>query len=175
MLKKLFKLINIKFSFKGKSILDYNIHPSSLLYNKKNIIASKSSLIAEYAILRAPQSIIEIGDFSQIGPFSVLLSGEYGIKIGKYVMIGPNCVIAAGNHEFRDLSKPMRFSGSFSAGPIIINDDVWIGANCTIGDNVIIGKGVIIGANSYVNKNIEDYSIVGGVPARYISNRKETL
>lgn len=86
-------------------------------------------------------------------------------------MVGPHCVLAAGNHEFRNLELPMIKAGSFSNGPIVIEEDVWIGANCTITDNVRIGKGAIVGANSLVNKDVQPYSIVGGVPARHISSR----
>jgi acetyltransferase-like isoleucine patch superfamily enzyme len=86
-------------------------------------------------------------------------------------MIAPSCVMAAGNHEYRNLDVPMMFAGDFSNGPIVIEDDVWIGANCTIADNVTIGKGSIISANSLVNKSIEPYSIAGGVPCKVLSSR----
>jgi acetyltransferase-like isoleucine patch superfamily enzyme len=154
-----------------KDVSAYKIHPSAMVYNKENVLLAESSLVAEFVIIRAPLAKVEVGDNSQIGPFGVLLAGEHGIKIGDNVMIAPHCVIAAGNHEYRDLSVPMRFAGSFSDGPIIIEDDVWIGANCTICDNVKISKGAIIGANSLINKDVDAYDIVGGVPAKKISSR----
>lgn len=156
---------------RGKTIHHFKIHPTAQLYNKENIQLHSDSLIAEYVIVRAPIAKVNIDENTHIGPFTVLLSGEDGIYIGKNVMIGPHCVLAAGNHEFRNLELPMIKAGSFSNGPIVIEEDVWIGANCTITDNVRIGKGAVVGANSLVNKNIEPYAIVGGVPARFISSR----
>lgn len=61
---------------------------------------------------------------------------------------------------------------SYEGASIIVDDDVWIAANCTITKGVRLGKGCIVGANSVVIKNVEPYSIVGGVPAKVIGNRK---
>ena len=80
-------------------------------------------------------------------------------------------MIVTGNHEYRQLHTPMRFSGYFTKGPITIEDDVWIAANCTVGDGVTIGKGAIVAANSFVNKDVAPYDIVGGVPAKRIASR----
>lgn len=169
------KLINKLRSFvqpsREKTIHNYKIHPTAHLYNKENIQLHSSTLVAEFVIIRAPIAKVSVEGDTHIGPFSVLLSGEHGIYISKNVMIGPHCVLAAGNHEFRNLELPMIKAGSFSNGPIVIEEDVWIGANCTITDNVRIGRGAIVGANSLVNKNIDPYAIVGGVPARFISSR----
>lgn len=154
-----------------RSITSYHIHPTAKIYNKKSVILDKSSLICEYVIIRATSALLTVGKNTQIGPFSVFFTGEYGIVIGKDVMIAPHCVFAAGNHEYRNLELPMIAAGSYSNGPIIIEDDVWIGANCTITDNVVIGKGAIIAANSVVNKNVGSYDIVGGIPAKKISSR----
>lgn len=85
-------------------------------------------------------------------------------------MIGPNVVIRASNHNFKDISTPMKFQGH-SGGKIIICNDVWIGANVTIVPNVCIGKGSIIVAGAVVIKNIPKYSIYGGVPAKVIKKR----
>lgn len=157
-----------------KSIASYHIHPTAKIYNKKNLVINKSSLICEYVIIRASDALLEIGNNTQVGPFSVFFVSHYGIKIGNDVMIAPHCVFAAGNHEYRNLDLPMIKAGSFSNGPIIIEDDVWIGANCTITDNVKIGKGAVIAANSVVNKDVAPYDIVGGVPAKKISSRIKT-
>ncbi len=150
---------------------NYFIHPTAILYNKKNILLEANAEIWEYAIFRAQGAQITIGENTQIGPYTIMLSGDNGIKVGKNVMVGPHCVFASGNHEYRNLEVPMRFAGSFSNGPIIIEEDVWIGANCTITDNVHIGKGAIIGANSVVNKDVQPYDIVAGVPAKKIKSR----
>ena len=56
-------------------------------------------------------------------------------------------------------------------GDIIIENDVWIGANCVILPNVRIGEGAVIAAGSIVNKNIKPFSLYGGVPAKFIKKR----
>ena len=71
---------------------------------------------------------------------------------------------------FKDWGKPIRFQ-AFESGPVIIEDDVWLGANVVVLPNVKIGKGAIIGANAVVTKNVAPYSIMGGVPAKFIKYR----
>ena len=151
---------------------DFFIHSTATLCHPKNVILSKNSQIYEFVIVRSPKSKLIIGRNSQIGPFGVLITGKSEIQIGDDVMVGPHCVMASGNHSFDNINVPMIHSGSYSNGPIIIEDDVWIGANCTITDNVRIGKGSIIGANSVVTHDVEQYTIVAGVPAKKIKSRK---
>jgi acetyltransferase-like isoleucine patch superfamily enzyme len=110
---------------------------------------------------------IYIGDNAQINPNTVF----YGnIKIGNNVMIAPNCTIAGGNHKFSDTTKPIRCQGSSSSG-IIIEDNVWIGANCTILDGVTIKQGSVIGAGSVVSKSIEEFSVAMGNPCKVVRKR----
>ena len=93
------------------------------------------------------------------------------IEIEDNVIIGPNTVIRASNHNYADINKPIRYQ-NHAGGKIIIKEDVWIGSNCTILPNIVIGKGSIIGAGSVVTKNIPEYSVVAGVPAKIIKSRK---
>lgn len=172
MLKKIKYIIKTILSKSNKvTSMKCFVHPTTIFNVKENVIIGDGSYINEYVILRTPISKLVIGKNSHIGPFTVLFTGTHGINIGSYVMIAPHCVFVEGSHETNNLSLPMLLSGDFSKGPIIIEDDVWIGANCTILQNVIIGKGAIVGANSLVNKNVEPYSIVGGVPIKQIGSR----
>jgi len=145
------------------------IHKTAIIQNK-NIIMEDSSEIWEHVIIRKSENKITIGENSQIGPFCVIFGGS-DILIEKNVMIAPHCVISAGNHDYRQFAIPMRFAKSISDGKIVIEEDVWIGANCTITDNLTIGKGSVIGANSVVTKDIPPYSIAAGVPAKIINSR----
>lgn len=158
--------------FRPKFITDYKIHPTATIFRKRNLIIDKTALICEYVIIRAPRGKLIIGKGTQIGPFTVIFTDTADLVIGDNVMIAPHCVIAAGSHDHKNLEVPMRFANSVSKGPIIIEDDVWIGANCTIVDNVKIGKGAVVGANTLVNKNVMPYEIVGGVPMKRIGSRK---
>ena len=87
-------------------------------------------------------------------------------------MIAPHCMIAAGDHNFKQLEIPMRFAGGVTKGPIIIENNVWIGANVTITDGVRVGNDSLIAANSVVTRDVAPFDIVAGVPAKVIGNRK---
>ena len=113
---------------------------------------------------------IEIGDNVAFNS-NVMLNGGR-IKIGNNVIIGPNVVLRSSNHTFNDCEKPIRNQGHES-GYITIEDDVWIGANAVVLPSLTIGKGSVIGAGAVVTKNVEPFSIVGGVPAKLISRRNK--
>lgn len=113
-------------------------------------------------------SDIEIGDGSGLG-INSRISGK--VIIGSNVMMGPCVSLYAQNHIFDRTDIPMNKQG-FVSGNIIIEDDVWIGANSIILNNVTIGKGAIVGAGSVVTHNVAPYSIVGGNPAKCIRMRK---
>ncbi|MCO4293682.1 hypothetical protein NF867_12485 [Solitalea sp. MAHUQ-68] len=110
-----------------------------------------------------------------IGSFCAINENVYIQKasIGNYVMIAPNVAIIGSSHDFESVEIPMIFQGTNrNIGPTI-DDDVWIGRNAIIMPGVQIGKGSIIGAGAVVTKDIEPYSIVGGVPAKLIKYRKQ--
>lgn len=114
---------------------------------------------------------IKIGKYVYINSCTVLYSGN-GIIIGDNVLFGPNCSLVPVNHTFTDKVALIREQGfQESRGGIIIEDDVWIGANVTILDGAIIRKGAIIGANSLVNKEITAYSINHGSPTKQVGMR----
>ncbi len=148
----------------------YFIHPTALVSDDHFLTLGDKAEIWEYVIVRS-FSQVTVGPQTQIGPFTVILSGS-GIKIGKNVMIGPHCVLAAGNHDYKQTKLPMRFAGDISQGPIVIGDNVWIGANCTITDAVVIGHDAVVAANSVVTKRVRPYEIVAGCPAKKIGFRR---
>lgn len=113
---------------------------------------------------------IEIGNHSVIG-VNNWLQGSGKIRIGDDVILGPNIAIVSTNHMYKDVDTPVA-QQPLETGEVIIEDDVWIGANVTVSYNVTIGAHSIIGANSFVNKDIPPYSIVAGSPAKVIKSRK---
>jgi len=113
---------------------------------------------------------ISIGDNSGIGPESRLITAER-ITIGNDVIIGPRAMILTGNHNFSDSNIPINKQKS-TALPVVIEDDVWIGANVTILPGIVIGKGAVIGAGSVLTKNVAPLTIVGGNPAKQIGMRE---
>ena len=114
-------------------------------------------------------SSVELGDDSGIG-IRAQINGK--VVIGKNVMMGPDVCIFARNHAYARTDIPMSCQGFSPEKPIMIGDDVWIGANVIILPGVHIGSGAIIGAGAVVTKNVPDYAVVGGNPAHIIKMRK---
>lgn len=112
---------------------------------------------------------IYIGDNSGIGINSFVGSGT---KIGNHVMMGPDCLIYTQQHEHSSIEVTMDSQGMTSVCPVTIGDDVWFGARVIIMPGVTIGNGVIVGAGAVVTKDVPDYSIVAGVPAKIVKSRK---
>ncbi len=112
---------------------------------------------------------ITIGDNSGLG---VRCYVRGPLSIGENVMMGPDVKIITNCHKTDRTDIPMNQQGSMPKSRVCIGNDVWIGANVIILAGVNIGNGVIIGAGAVVTKDIPDYAVVGGVPAKVIKMRK---
>lgn len=111
---------------------------------------------------------IKIGKNSFIN-FSCTMLDMADITIGDYVLIAPNVTLATATHSLD--SKDRRNRKGY-AKEIIIEDDVWIGANSVIFPGVTLKKGTVVGAGSIVTKSTEEYDVVAGNPARFIKKAK---
>ncbi len=137
------------------------------------IVIGANTHIYEFVVIKAVggEGDITIGEHCYINPNSTLYSGN-GIKMGNYVLIGPGTVIAPTNHAFQRRDEYIRHQGFVpSRGGVVIEDDVWIGANSVILDGTHIERGALIAAGSVVMGNIPAYTMWGGVPAKYIKDR----
>ena len=101
---------------------------------------------------------------------SSLMIGYNKIQIGNGVLTGPHVFIADHNHNYENPHKPIYMQGvKIKQNAIVkIGDGTWIGTNAVIVGSVQIGKNCVIGANSVVTKNIPDYCIAVGSPAKVI-------
>ena len=125
---------------------------------------------------------VKIGDYFYIGRDSFI---ETTCEIGNFVIIANRVsIVGRYDHHYQQTGVPTRLAMSIrepgynwkGADEItIIEDDVWIGAGAIIMSGVRIGKGSIVAAGSVVTSNVEPYSIYGGVPAKKISNRFNTV
>jgi acetyltransferase-like isoleucine patch superfamily enzyme len=107
-------------------------------------------------------------EYAYIGPGASI---PPKVTIGKYAMLAPNVSILGGDHIFTDPNTPIIFSGRPKMPRTNIGEDAWIGANVSIMAGVTIGNGAIIAANAMVTKDVPDYSIYGGNPAKLIRMR----
>ena len=114
---------------------------------------------------------VSLGDNSGIGIRCEL----YGpVSIGDNVMMGPEVVIYTSGHRHDRTDITMIEQGSTIPEPVKIGNDVWIGRRAMIMPGVSVGNGCIIGAGAVVTKDVPDYAVVGGVPAKVIKFRKNT-
>jgi acetyltransferase-like isoleucine patch superfamily enzyme len=113
---------------------------------------------------------ITIGKNCSINPYTIIY-GHGNTTIGNNVLIAGHCMIIPNNHNFNEPDALINQQGNTKIG-IVIEDDVWIAHSCSILDGITIGKGAVIAAGSVVNKNVEPYTIVGGIPAKIIKRRK---
>lgn len=111
---------------------------------------------------------LSMGPYGYIGPRARICSA---VKMGAYVMIGPDVAIVANEHNYDRVGTPIIFSGRPDAKETIIGSDVWIATRATILAGVRIGDGAIIAAGALVVRDVNEYDIVGGVPARAIRRR----
>lgn len=139
----------------------------------EQVIIGNGCELEDYVRLRAggpwKQALIEIGDNTFIGHSTQINVGNH-FKIGKNCMVAPLCVFSDAHHVFEDTSIPIK-SQPCLYNKIEIKDDVWIGSGCVILGGITIGKGVVIAAGAVVNKDIPDFEIWGGVPAKKIKSR----
>lgn len=113
--------------------------------------------------------VLHIGDRCQINQNTSIKSA----RIGNDVMIAPGVVLLDRQHNFCRTDIPMTQQGDTSRQLTVIADDVWIGQNVIVMPGITIGTGVIIGAGSVVTKDIPDWSVAAGVPAKIIRYRKD--
>lgn len=113
---------------------------------------------------------ITIGNNCSINPYTILY-GHGNLSIGNDVLIAGHCLIIPANHKFEDLEILIRKQGLYTKG-IVIENNVWIGAGCRILDGITIGEGSIIAAGAVVNKDVAPFTVVGGIPAKFIKLRK---
>jgi acetyltransferase-like isoleucine patch superfamily enzyme len=124
-----------------------------------------------YISLGGPDGFVEIGHHSHFAPGCVLY-GHGGLTVGPYCNIAAHCVLATVGHDPVMRDQPMALIPGV-AGPITLNEDVWLGANVTVTANVTIARGCIIGANGVVNRSTEPSGLYCGVPARRVRDRKK--
>lgn len=114
-------------------------------------------------------SRLSVGDRSGLG-VDCWIRGD--VTIGNNVMMATRVIIYGRDHAFDRTDIPMMDQGMADFVPIVIEDDVWIGAAAIILKGVRVGRGAIVAAGAVVTKDVPPYAIVGGNPARVIRSRR---
>lgn len=146
---------------------DVYIGKQCALKGKQNIILEDSVTIRPYAQIWS-RGTVRIGRGSEIGE-RCRISIANSLNIGEKVLISPNVYITDCDHEYRNINVPVIDQGIAQSGQnVSIGDGSYIGINAVIVGNVKIGKHCVIGANSVVTKDISDYCVAVGSPAKLI-------
>ena len=126
--------------------------------------------IGRHCFLTAQNGVLKLGDNVSLSPNVHVGADDGTITIGAGTAVGMGSVLRCSNHRIDRTDIPMIEQGHVS-GTIVIEDDVWIGANCVITPDVTIGRGAVVGAGAVVTHDVAPYDIVAGVPARVIGHR----
>lgn len=161
--------------FKSVGKDSYIAYRASSLKNLKFVAIGNNTFIGKNIKLTAwslSNSTVEIniGNGCNIGENNHLTACKK-IQIGDNLLTGPNVLITDNSHgssSREDMVNAPMDRKLISEGPVIIDDNVWIGSNACIMPGVHIGKGSIIGANSVVTHDVPDYTVVAGIPAKII-------
>lgn len=136
-------------------------------YGLKNV---HPTFLATFGLSQVSNDI-KAGAYSYIGPNSIIYPK---VSIGDYTQIANDVNIIGADHNFRTPGIPIVFNGREELKPTIIGKDCWIGAKSIIITGIHIGDGTIVAAGSVVTKDLDPYSVYGGIPAKKIKARFNT-
>lgn len=127
--------------------------------------------LAQGAIITTGTGEVIVGPATYVG-HRCLMYGHAGIRIGRDVLLANGVQLICGNHTFARRDVPIRAQPP-EGKPIVIEDDVWLGASAIVLGGVTIGQGSVVGAGSVVTRSLPAYSIALGVPAQVVGVRGE--
>jgi acetyltransferase-like isoleucine patch superfamily enzyme len=132
---------------------------------EKEFVIEDQVIINRNCMLLAKTGHIRLGKRSSLGANSVIVSMS-GVELGEAVLTAGDCYLSAGSYQFENLEVPVMDQDAYSKGPIIVGKNSWLGTGATILDGIKIGEGAVIGAGAVVTKDIPDFAIAIGLPAK---------
>ncbi|PLR35993.1 hypothetical protein CYR32_09560 [Chimaeribacter coloradensis] len=147
--------------------------PDNILTLKPGVSVGKGSVItcSDEMAKKGVRSRIEIGEDTAINEYNNIRASGGEIIIGKKCIISQYVSMIASNHEINTTEYMKDALWDNTKTSVTIGDDVWIGAGAVILPGVRVGNGCVIASGAVVTKNVPDYSIVAGVPAKVVSQR----
>lgn len=166
---------------RDRNNVSQDIYPLNVIVDKTSII--DNTTLSEWVKVQRQCYFYnsEVGSYTYFAGFNSVMNA----KIGKFCSIGSNVSIGPGRHPIEYVSTSPVFYSAYKQcgftfadksyynemGTVKIGNDVWIGANAVIFDDITVGDGAVIAAGAIVTKDVEPYSVVGGVPAKFIKKR----
>ncbi len=159
-----------KISIGDGTVIDDNVLLDAKGYTNSGITIGKQCFIGRNSILSCKNGDIILGDRVNIGFNSEIFSGSK-VEVGKDTLLAAYCYLIGGDHVVDDVSVPITQTGSISRG-IRVGEACWLGAGVKVLDGTCIGKYSIIGAGAVVTKDIDEYKVAVGIPAKVIKDRR---
>ena len=157
---RLFGFIYLK---RGKgSVIYRSVRKDLPPFNRFSL--GKYSVVEDFSCLNNAVGDLTIGDYTRIGLRNTIIGP---VHIGNHVNLAQNVTVTGLNHNYQDAEKIIDEQG-VSTQPVVIEDDVWVGANSVILPGVTLGKHCVVAAGSVVSRPVPPYSICAGCPAKII-------
>ena len=144
------------------SVIHHSVRMDTPPYRQFRL--GRYSVIESGACINNAVGDVIIGDYTRIGLHNTIIGP---VNIGHHVNLAQGITVTALNHNFEDSEKRIDEQG-VSTTPVVIEDDVWIGANAVILPGVRVGTHSVVAAGAVVTKEVPPYSIVAGIPAKII-------
>lgn len=162
------RLLAPLYQYRGKgSKIYHNVRMDTPPYRR--FWLGRRSVIESYCCINNAVGDVTIGDYTRIGIHCTVIGP---VCIGHHVNLAQGITVTALNHNFADTNRRIDEQG-ISTRPVVIGDDVWIGANAVILPGVTIGRHVVVAAGAVVTKDVPENTIVAGVPAKVIKKIEE--
>lgn len=130
------------------------------------------SIVGRNTVLSCKEGTIRLGERTNISVNCTLIS-ESELEIGHRVLMAGHCyLIAGGNHGIDRLDVPILEQPRVEKGGVRVGDNAWLGAQVTVLDGVNIGRDAVVAAGAVVTRDVPEFTIVGGVPARVMRDRR---
>ncbi|MEX2336233.1 MAG: acyltransferase [Fulvivirga sp.] len=157
--------------------LPADFFPLGFYFNRLRVFLARNFLTIGEGCKVYPRVNFGDGNGIVIGNNTTINENVYieGAIIGDHVMIAPGVTLYASSHITESIDIPMKMQGTTAKFPSTIENDVWVGKNAIIMPGLIIETGSIIGAGAVVTKNVTEFSVMGGVPAKLIKKRSSNF
>ena len=152
-------------------VIDDNVLLDAKGTDNEGITIGNNIFIGRNNIFSCKNGDIILKDNVNIGFNSYIFSANK-VTVGKYGLIAAYCYLIGGNHDYDEGDKPILEQRRSSYG-IELDDNVWFGAGVRVQDGIKIGRNCIVGTSAVVTKNIPDFSIAAGIPAKVVKKREQ--
>lgn len=154
-------------------IIDDNCVIDARGAGEHGIVIEDDTIIGRDTIIQSKAGPIRIGQGSNIGSHS-LICAMGGVDVGENALIAGGCKISGGMYHAKRTDVPIIKQGVYTAGPVVIKPDVWFGMGAMVLDNVTVGRGAILGSGAVATRDIPDFAVAVGIPAKVIRIRNQT-